>query len=166
MSCHFARAVVSLIFPVVEVEEGSPFTFPEFSKAFHSSVARAVFGVTSQTLDAIYMREIVLTATQNPSLVSMQKLTAMAPGKTASAGKRHSSSAYSILADVSQAEWELAAQASTRESAARLLLNLLGNYRKILVSTHETVTRSVDLIEEARTPYDPISRCKAYSISL
>ena len=165
LSCHYARAAVSLIFPVVEAE-GSALTFPEFSKAFHSSVARAVFGVSSQTLDAIYMRQIVLATTRNPSLESMQKLTAMAPGKSAAAGKRFSSSAYSILADVSHAEWELAAQASTRESAARLLLNILGNYRKILVSSHETVTRSVDLIEEARNLYALISRHKAYSMHL
>jgi len=139
LSCHYARAAVSLIFPVVEAE-GSAFTFPEFSKAFHSSVARAVFGVSSQTLDAIYMRQIVLATTRNPSLESMQKLTAMAPGKSAAAGKRFSSSAYSILADVSHAEWELAAQASTRESAARLLLNILGNYRKIRASSPEPET--------------------------
>jgi hypothetical protein len=131
MSCHFARAVVSLIFSVVEAE-GSAFTFPEFLKALHSSVARAVFGVSSQTLDAIYMR-LIVTTTQNPSLDSMRKPTAMAPGKTASAGKRVSSRAHSILADVSHAGWALEAQAPTRESAARLLLNILGIYCKILV---------------------------------
>ena len=45
-------------------------------------------------------------------------------------------------------EWEMQVQSQSRDSAARVLLDLIGTYRQTLVRPDLSTEQSVDLIEE------------------
>jgi hypothetical protein len=142
INVHFARIYISSLFPTGSETPESSCTFAQFTKAASSSVARAVIGIHSLTLSAFFQNVLFKSAAKNPTVDAMQKLTALRASPTES---------QSDAVEFGFAAWETEVQSKSRESAARVLLDLLANYRLALVRPDLSTEQSVDLIEEVHS---------------
>jgi hypothetical protein len=161
LNCHFARAIVSSVFP--QGQEADAMSFSQFAKAASSQVSRTIFGVHIVTLNAMFTDLFIKSCVSNPSVESLKKLTTMAPD---TASSESSSNAYSVLADVTQGEWEVQMQSSARESASQMLLTLIANYRQALAVPGASTEKSVELLEEVspfHSLYAMLSCCDCFS---
>ncbi len=134
---YFAHALVFLIFPNPLEVVNAPFSVTQFLAAANAPAVRSVFGVSSSTFNAIFVRQVALASAKSPTIESIKNLIAMVP-----------ESSSSKPTDAVQPDWETQFQITSRESTALILLDLLKNYRNTIVLPGQAAEKSLDLVEE------------------